>query len=71
MTDLSEYLDACRAEIEAALSAALPAPPACPPALADAMRYSLLACDRCSAWPPATRLAAIADWRCRSRAHSS
>ena len=40
---LSEYLDARRAEIEAALAAALPVPPDCPAIVADAMRYSLTA----------------------------
>ncbi|MBI2829451.1 MAG: polyprenyl synthetase family protein [Acidobacteria bacterium] len=39
----SEYLQARRAEIEAALAAALPAPPGCPAIVADAMRYSVTA----------------------------
>ena len=38
---LSAYLEARRAEIEAALAAAFPAPPATPQVLFDAMRYSL------------------------------
>jgi geranylgeranyl diphosphate synthase, type II len=41
--DLSEYLRARQAEIEAALDRALPSPPRCPPAVADAMRYSVTA----------------------------
>src|SRR5258708_6479837 len=41
--DLTEYLAARRAEIEAALLAALPASPACPANVADAMRYSVTA----------------------------
>jgi geranylgeranyl diphosphate synthase type II len=40
---LSEYLEARRAEIEAALAVALPGPPDCPAIVADAMRYSLTA----------------------------
>ena len=40
---LSEYLEARRAEIEAALAIALPQPPDCPALVADAMRYSLTA----------------------------
>src|SRR5688572_14356666 len=39
----SEYLQARRAEIEAALAAALPGPPDCPPVLDQAMRYSVTA----------------------------
>ena len=39
----SEYLQARRAEIEAALAAALPVPPGCPAVVADAMRYSVTA----------------------------
>jgi len=39
----SEYLQARRAEIEAALSAALPVPPGCPAIVANAMRYSVTA----------------------------
>ena len=38
----SEYLDARRKDVEAALNAFLPQPPAVPPIIADAMRYSLL-----------------------------
>jgi len=41
--DFSDYLEARRAEIEAALLAALPSPPACPAVVADAMRYSVMA----------------------------
>ena len=37
----SEYVQARRAEIEAALVDALPAPPTCPSVLADAMRYGV------------------------------
>ena len=43
MTPLSEYLDARRAEIDAALAAALPTAPECPAPLADAMKYSVTA----------------------------
>src|SRR5215212_5496052 len=43
MTTLAEYLEACRAEIDAALEAALPRPPDCPAVVADAMRYSVTA----------------------------
>ena len=43
MTSLAEYLEACRAEIDAALDAALPRPPDCPAVVADAMRYSVTA----------------------------
>ena len=43
MTTLAEYLEACRAEIDAALDAALPRPPDCPAVVADAMRYSVTA----------------------------
>lgn len=39
----SEYLQARRAEIEAALAGALPIPPGCPAVVADAMRYSVTA----------------------------
>lgn len=39
----THYLEARRAEIEAALLAALPSPPACPPVVATAMRYSVTA----------------------------
>jgi geranylgeranyl diphosphate synthase type II len=42
-SSFSEYLQARRAEIEAALAAALPAPPDCPPVLDQAMRYSVTA----------------------------
>ena len=42
-SSFSEYLQARRAEIEAALAAALPAPPDCPPVLDAAMRYSVTA----------------------------
>jgi geranylgeranyl pyrophosphate synthase len=41
--DLSEYLKARQAEIEAALDRALPRPPHCPAIVADAMRYSVTA----------------------------
>ena len=43
MTSLAEYLEACRAEIDAALDAALPRPPDCPAVVAEAMRYSVTA----------------------------
>jgi geranylgeranyl diphosphate synthase type II len=39
----AEYLQARRAEVEAALAAALPTPPECPAVVADAMRYSVTA----------------------------
>jgi geranylgeranyl diphosphate synthase type II len=39
----SEYLQARRAEVEAALASALPAPPGCPEVLDRAMRYSVTA----------------------------
>ena len=39
----SDYLQARRAEVEAALASTLPGPPACPAVVADAMRYSLMA----------------------------
>jgi geranylgeranyl diphosphate synthase type II len=42
-SSFNEYLQARRADIEAALAAALPAPPDCPPVLGDAMRYSVTA----------------------------
>ncbi len=42
-SSFTEYLQARRAEIEAALTAALPAPPDCPSVVADAMRYSVTA----------------------------
>ena len=41
--DLSEYLRARQAEIEAALEHALPSPRECPAVVADAMRYSVTA----------------------------
>jgi len=41
--DLSEYLRARQAEIEAALLQALPSPPECPAIVADAMKYSVTA----------------------------
>ena len=41
--DLSEYLKARQAEIDAALERALPPAPDCPSVVADAMRYSLTA----------------------------
>jgi geranylgeranyl diphosphate synthase type II len=41
--DFQEYLEARRADIEAALAAVLPPPPDCPQGVADAMRYSLTA----------------------------
>jgi len=40
---LADYLDARRADVEAALAEALPAPPRCPQVIFEAMRYSLLA----------------------------
>ena len=40
---ISDYIDARRREVEAALAEILPAPPDCPPVVYDAMRYSLLA----------------------------
>jgi len=40
---LAEYLNARRAEIDAALELFLPSAPACPPIIAEAMRYSLMA----------------------------
>jgi geranylgeranyl diphosphate synthase type II len=39
----AEYLQARRAEVEAALAAALPTPPECPAVVAEAMRYSVTA----------------------------
>lgn len=39
---LADYLEARRADVEAALVEALPAPPRCPPIIFEAMRYSLL-----------------------------
>jgi geranylgeranyl diphosphate synthase type II len=43
MTTLAEYLESCRAEIDAALDAALPRPPDSPRVVTDAMRYSVTA----------------------------
>jgi len=43
VASLAEYLDARRAQIDAALERYLPAPRACPQGLYDAMRYSLRA----------------------------
>jgi len=43
VASLAEYLDARRAQIDAALERYLPASPACPQGLYDAMRYSLRA----------------------------
>src|SRR5204862_2557732 len=43
VASLAGYLEARRAQIDAALDRYLPAPPACPQALYDAMRYSLRA----------------------------
>ena len=40
---ISEYIDARRRDVEAALADILPAPPDCPPVVYEAMRYSLLA----------------------------
>jgi geranylgeranyl diphosphate synthase type II len=40
---ISEYIDARRREVDAALADILPAPPDCPRVVYDAMRYSLLA----------------------------
>jgi geranylgeranyl diphosphate synthase type II len=40
--NLADYLEARRADVEAALVEALPAPPRCPRVLSGAMRYSLL-----------------------------
>ena len=42
-TELTAYLDARLAEIDAALASALPPTPDCPPVVADAMQYSLMA----------------------------
>ena len=42
-TELSAYLDARVAEVEAALASVLPSSPDCPPVVAEAMRYSLMA----------------------------
>src|SRR5205085_11281487 len=43
VASLAGYLEARRAQIDAALDQYLPAPPACPQGLYDAMRYSLRA----------------------------
>ena len=43
MTELRDWLDARRREIDAALERYLPAAPACPPRVREAMQYSLLA----------------------------
>jgi geranylgeranyl diphosphate synthase type II len=43
VTELADWLDARRREVEAALERYLPASPACPPRVREAMRYSLLA----------------------------
>jgi geranylgeranyl diphosphate synthase, type II len=43
MIPLNDYLEARRAEIDAALAAALPSLPECPAPLADAMKYSVTA----------------------------
>jgi geranylgeranyl diphosphate synthase type II len=43
MSLLSDYLDARRAEVQAALTTFLPAAPECPAPLAEAMRYSVTA----------------------------
>ena len=43
MTELRDWLDARRREVDAALERYLPAGPACPPRVLEAMRYSLLA----------------------------
>jgi geranylgeranyl diphosphate synthase type II len=40
---VADYLDARRAEVEAALASILPAPPGCPAVVFEAMRYSLMA----------------------------
>ena len=40
---LADYLNARRAEVEAALERFLPSAPLCPPIVAEAMRYSLIA----------------------------
>jgi geranylgeranyl diphosphate synthase, type II len=42
-TELSAYLDARLAEVEAALTSILPASPNCPPVVLEAMQYSLMA----------------------------
>ena len=42
-TELTAYLDARLADVEAALATVLPSPPDCPAVVSDAMRYSLMA----------------------------
>jgi geranylgeranyl diphosphate synthase, type II len=42
-TELTAYLDARLADVEAALASALPPTPDCPPVVAEAMQYSLMA----------------------------
>src|ERR1044071_272487 len=42
-TTLSDYLDARRAEVDAAVASYLPSTPECPNPLAEAMRYSVTA----------------------------
>jgi geranylgeranyl pyrophosphate synthase len=42
-TAFAEFLDAARADVEAALNRRLPGPPACPAIVAEAMRYSVFA----------------------------
>jgi geranylgeranyl diphosphate synthase, type II len=42
-TELSTYLDARHAEVEAALASVLPSPPDCPAVIHEAMQYSLMA----------------------------
>jgi geranylgeranyl diphosphate synthase type II len=41
--ELTAYLDARLAEVEAALTSILPRSPDCPPVVAEAMQYSLMA----------------------------
>jgi len=43
VSDLHEWLEARRAEVDAALERYLPVAPACPPRIGEAMRYSLFA----------------------------
>jgi len=43
VSDLRDWLEARRAEVDAALERYLPAAPACPPRVAEAMRYSVFA----------------------------
>ena len=75
-SSFSDYLQARRAEIEAALAAALPGPPDCPAVVADAMRYSVTAGGK--RLRPVLCLASAEAvgrrsrrWRCRPRARSS